>query len=201
MSIRDILKHPLIYQAFQNAGGFFGARLRAMRAYLPMEEGLRVADIGCGPGFIVKHLPANIRYSGFDTDEKYVAYARANFGDKGRFVCRVFDEQAAREIGPQDIVLMNGVLHHLSDYEAHQTLAVIKQALASGGRLFTLDGCFANGQPRLARFLLEQDRGQHVRTREQYQSLLQRHFDKIEVHIENSLSWVPYTWIVMIGRG
>jgi len=36
MGITDILKHPLVYQAYQNSGGFFGARLKAIAAYLPM---------------------------------------------------------------------------------------------------------------------------------------------------------------------
>jgi hypothetical protein len=96
--------------------------------------------------------------------------------------------------------MMNGVLHHLNDDEADQTLGIIKQALGAGGRLFTVDGCFVDGQPSLTRFLLKYDRGRHVRTKEHYQSLVARHFATVEIHIESALSWIPYTWIVMVGR-
>jgi len=200
MRIRSILEHPLVYQYFQQLGGYFGARLKGLRAFLPIESGARIADIGCGPGFIVKHLPADISYTGFDTDARYIAYARAKFGSKGRFLHRLFDDDAARDHGPFDIVMMNGVLHHLSDVEAQQTLRVIRASLHAGGRLFTLDGCFVDGQSAAARFLLERDRGQFVRREDGYRALLARHFDAVEVHVDRRLSWAPYTWIVMVGR-
>jgi SAM-dependent methyltransferase len=197
--IKEILKFPLVYQTFQNLGGFFGARVKSIKAYLPISSGQKVVDIGCGPGFIVKHLPPGISYLGLDTDESYIAYASARFGDKGRFMCQIFDERSARDHAPVDIMMMNGVLHHMSDTEVHRNLAVVKQALGAGGRLFTLDGCYVDGQPALARILLKSDRGQHVRTPEHYRSLMSAHFTKVETHIDESLSWVPYTWITMIG--
>jgi SAM-dependent methyltransferase len=200
MNIREMLKHPLVYQAFQMAGGFFGARIKAIQKYLPLREGDNIIDIGCGPGFIVNYLQKGISYLGFDIDEKYIAYANANFGDKGRFICGYFNEDTAFKYGPADVVLMNGVLHHLTDKEVDQTLRGIKQALMPGGRLFTLDGCFAEGQSALACLLLKYDRGQYVRTQEGYQSLMIKHFDTVDVHLEHSLSWIPYTWIIMVSR-
>jgi len=73
--ITDILKLPLVYQMFQHLGGFFDARLKAIGSYLPIKSGQKVVDIGCGPGFIVEHLPRGISYLGFDTDASYIAYA------------------------------------------------------------------------------------------------------------------------------
>ena len=83
--ITDILKLPLVYPMFQYLGGFFDARLKAIGSYLPIKSGQKVVDIGCGPGFIVEHLPRGISYLGFDTDASYIAYAMGRFGDKGRF--------------------------------------------------------------------------------------------------------------------
>jgi SAM-dependent methyltransferase len=164
-----------------------------------MSGGERVVDIGCGPGFIVKDLPSGVSYLGFDTDERYIAYATGKFGRKGRFFCQVFDRSAASEHGPVDIVMMNGVLHHLSDEEVRETLPAIRAALGNGGRLITIDGCFVDGQSWIAKTLLKNDRGQYVRTRPHYESLMRGAFDRVEVHIENSLSRIPYTFIVMIG--
>ena len=200
MELRSILERPLVYQSFQLVGGYFGARIKSMRAFLPIEPGARVADIGCGPGFIVERLPTTISYCGFDTDAKYIAYANARFGDKGRFFHRPFDALAARDHGPFDIVMMNGVLHHLNDDEVHQILEIVRPALRAGGRLFTLDGCYVEGQSIAVRLLLGLDRGRHIRTEDGYRKLVACHFSSLEVHVDHRLSWGPYTWIVMLGR-
>ena len=200
MIVKDVLGHPVVYQQFQNAMGFFGARVKAIGAYLPLQRGEKVVDIGCGPGFIVNHIPAGVSYLGFDIDQNYIAYASRRFGDKGLFFCQLFDEAQAKKYGPIDVVMMNGVLHHLADDEVHETLKVIKGGLRAGGRLFTLDGCFSDEQSRIARFLLKSDRGRHVRTRAHYESLLSRHFHTVEVHIENAMARVPYTFIIMVSQ-
>jgi hypothetical protein len=115
-------------------------------------------------------------------------------------VCGFFDEDAAHRHRPVDVVMMNGVLHHLGDAEADGTLRVIKEVLRPGGKLFTLDGCFVEGQPALARLLLQYDRGQFVRTQEAYRALLTKHFGSVEVHIDKHLSWMPYTWITIVAH-
>jgi SAM-dependent methyltransferase len=200
VKMRSVLEHPLVYQSFQQLGGYFGARSKAMRAFLPIPPGSRVGDIGCGPGFIVELLPADVSYTGFDTDARYIAYATRRFGARGRFFHRPFDASAARDHGPFDIVMMNGLLHHLDDEEVHRTLAAVRPALAPGGRLFTLDGCYVEGQSAAARFLLEKDRGRHVRTEAGYRELLARHFRSLEVHVDHQLSWMPCSWVAMVGR-
>jgi 2-polyprenyl-3-methyl-5-hydroxy-6-metoxy-1,4-benzoquinol methylase len=198
--IKTLLGHPLVYQQFQTAAGFFRARLKAIAAYLPMQGGEKIVDIGCGPGFMAKHLPSKVSYLGFDIDDTYISYARTHFGDKGRFFCQLFDAEAARQHGPVDIVMMNGVLHHLTDDEVHDILRVVSSGLSPRGRLFTLDGCFSDDQSSVARFLLKSDRGQYVRTRKEYESLMTSHFNTVEVHIENAWARVPYTFIIMVGR-
>ena len=142
----DILSHPALYQAYQNAGGFFGARIKAIADYLTLRPGMRVIDIGCGPGHILRHLPEGIEYTGFDIDEAYIAYARRSFGHLGTFHCRHFDAAAAREFAGADVVMMNGVLHHIADDGLQATLADIRDVLKSDGVLFTLDGCYREGQ-------------------------------------------------------
>ncbi len=160
---------------------------------------MKVIDIGCGPGTIVKHLP-RISYHGFDIDESYIAYARRNYSEKGDFHCRFFDGAAAEEFGPADVVMMNGVVHHLTDSETATTFRSIRKALKPGGMLFTLDGCYVDGQSAVRAWMLRNDRGRHVRRLEQYRSLMSREFDPVEFHIREDISWFPYTWAIGIGR-
>jgi len=199
MALTDVLKHPVIYQTYQNWGGFHQGRLKALAKYAPLESGHRVVDIGCGPGFIVDDLPSSVSYMGFDTDARYIAYANARFGKKGKFFCQEFEHTAAQQFGPAERVMMNGVLHHLSDDVVHKTLPAIRDALTPGGCLFTIDGCFVEGQSPIAGYLLRNDRGLHVRRRPAYEALMRAHFDKVEVHVEHHLSRLPYTFIVMVG--
>ena len=198
--MKQVLKHPAIYQLYQELGGFFGARVRAIRQYLPLVPGMKVIDIGCGPGHIVRHLPAGIDYVGLDIDEPSIAYARARFGNKGRFDTRYFDAAAVDDLGPADVVMMNGVMHHIGDADLAATLACVKAALRPGGLLFTLDGCYAPGQSRIDKWLLDNDRGVHVRDAAGYRALLAGTFDDVDLHIRNDLSRLPYTFAIGVAR-
>ena len=75
--MKQVLKSPAIYQLYQELGGFFGARVEAIRDYLSLRPGMRIIDIGCGPGHIVKYLPRGIDYIGLDIDEPSIATRKA----------------------------------------------------------------------------------------------------------------------------
>ena len=198
--MKAILKHPALYQAYQNAGGFFGARIKAIAEYLTLRPGMRVIDIGCGPGYILRHLPDGIDYTGFDIDEAYIAHARRSFGHLGTFHCRRFDAVAAKEFAAADVVMMNGVLHHMGDDELKPTLADIRDVLKIDGVLFTLDGCYQEGQSRIAKWLLDNDRGEFVRDRSGYDRVLRGSFAKVRLAIRDDYSRVPYTFIIGVSQ-
>ena len=198
--MKEVLKHPALYQAYQNAGGFFGARVKAIADYLTLRPGMRVIDIGCGPGYILRHLPAGIDYVGFDIDQAYVDYARRSFGHLGKFHCRYFDAPAAEEFAGADVVMMNGVLHHIADQELVGTLANVRDVLKRDGVLFTLDGCYREGQSRIARWLLDNDRGEFVRDRSGYHHVLSGVFASVDLAIREDYSRLPYTFIIGVSR-
>jgi SAM-dependent methyltransferase len=200
MGVKQLLNAPQVYQKFQEAGGFFGARLTSIHDYLTFEEGQCVIDIGCGPGFLVDHLPTGIRYHGFDIDRTYIDYAQSHFSAKGSFYCGVFDAERAATVGPADIVMMNGLIHHLDQEAALATLRAARRGLKHDGTVFTLDGCFRVGQSPIASWLLRNDRGQFVRDENGYRALLGSVFHKVTIHIREDLSWVPYTFAVGLGR-
>lgn len=199
MIFSDVLALPQLYHAYQQLGGFFAARLRALEAYLPIEPGMRILDIGCGPGHIVDHLPPGVQYTGIDVDERNIAFARRNFGTKGKFLLGFFDEDLAAELAPLDLIMMNGVMHHIDDQELDRTLRNVKAALSPHGQLFTLDGCFAPGQPRIAKWLLENDRGEHVRSAPAYHKLLSASFDAVDLHVRDDLATWPYTFAIGVA--
>jgi SAM-dependent methyltransferase len=198
--IKEKLAHPAIYQMFQEAGGFFGARLKAIKAYLPLRGTERIVDIGCGPGFIVKHLPVGIEYIGYDPSHAYIEYAKQHFGNRGRFIEGFFDEAAASAHAGVDIIMLNGVLHHMTDVQVANVTRLANKALVPGGRLFTLDGCYVSSQSALAKLLLDNDRGRHVRTEPRYRALISEEFERIDSKVDHKFSRIPYTFLTMVAH-
>jgi SAM-dependent methyltransferase len=198
--MRQILSRPEVYQLYQVAGGFFGARIKAFRDYVDFSGVRRVFDIGCGPGHIVNHMPSGIDYIGFDTESRYIDFANARWKGRGRFVSLPFDRSSAEAYGKPDLILMNGVLHHMDDATAACVVRDAAEVLADDGLFFALDGCFRPGQNPIARYLLEKDRGEYVREAGGYEGIVRQAFTNTQVFVRDDLSWAPYTFAITTGR-
>jgi SAM-dependent methyltransferase len=197
---RNVLRYARVYQAYQTLGGFFGARLRSIRRYLPIDDGSKIVDIGCGPGYLRRHLPANCGYVGYDSDASYIDFARSHHSAPGTEYCLgQFDASAVAEVAPVDIVMLNGLLHHLTDDEARELIRLALESLRPGGRVFSLDGCYIDGQGWISKMFLDLDRGQFIRSPEAYLKLFPLHAASIEAFISDGLSWIPYSWAIYVA--
>jgi SAM-dependent methyltransferase len=147
-------------------------------------------------------LPRDIDYVGFDESETYVRAAQARFGHRATFHCFRADRRTLDSLGPAsfDLVVAHGVVHHLDDAEAREFFALARGALKPDGRLVTADGCYVDGQSRVARFILAHDRGAHVRTAQAYQRLAREQFSSITTNIRDDVTRVPYTMIYLTCR-
>jgi SAM-dependent methyltransferase len=196
--LRNVLALPVMYRAWVRAIGG-NARETYVREYLRPEPGERVLDVGCGPGDVLAYLP-ELTYIGVDLSEKYVAAARNRFGTRGEFRCQDVSELAVQEPASFDLVMANGLLHHLDDATAAHLMDVAARALKPGGRLVTLDGCRVPGQSRFARFMLNMDRGKFVRHEAGYVGLARARFSRVESHVRHDLMRLPYTHIILVCR-
>ena len=194
--MRRLLSDPRVYSLFRHFVGRDTARIVYAREHLRLQPGQRVLDLGCGPGDILAFLPA-VRYTGYDISEDYIARARQRFGERGEFHCRAVDENLPIVPGSVDVVIAHGLLHLLDDAQAGALFRVAKRALAPGGRMVTFDGCIADGQSAVARLILRMDRGQHVRTREDYEQLAGAAFDEVKGFVRHDLLRIPYTHLIM----
>jgi SAM-dependent methyltransferase len=194
----SILELPAVYRLFAAAiGGKF--RSRYVSEYVRPQAGDRILDIGCGPGDILNHLP-QVQYLGVDVDAQYIAAARRRFGNRGEFRCESATETVLREPASFDIVMANGVLHHLDDDEANKVLTLARSALKSTGRLVAHDGAFVAEQSAIEALLLKMDRGRFVRTPDQYVRLARQAFDQVEGVVRRGLLRSPYTHHIMTCR-
>ena len=198
--LRAILSNPRVYDFFQDIAGARKFHRIYVSEFIGPTENLRILDIGCGTADILAYLPAPLRYVGFDASSRYIEAAKTRFGDRGEFYCQEVNEMNIEAIGEFDVVMANGVLHHLSDAEVEKLCRVSVKALKPGGRLITHDPCYSDEQSSLARYIISQDRGQNVRRGEEYAALLRPFFSKVELSVRHDMANIPYTHAIMIGR-
>jgi SAM-dependent methyltransferase len=95
-----------------------------------------------------------------------------------------------------DVVLALGLIHHLGDEEAVGIMRLAYKALKPGGRLLTVDPCLEPGQNPIARFLVNNDRGQNVRNKAAYASVANAVFKSPRIEVRHQ-RWIPYTHCFM----
>ena len=133
--IRSVLSIPLVYETFQKVVGSHRVRRELVEKYVKPAPGLRVLDIGCGPGDLIDHLPG-VDYTGTDLSAAYIESARRRFGDRGRYlVGRVSDLK--QPTWKFDVVIAKSLLHHIDEDEALHLFHSASRMLAEGGRLVT----------------------------------------------------------------
>jgi cyclopropane fatty-acyl-phospholipid synthase-like methyltransferase len=193
--LRSILGHSAIYDFFQTLMGADRNRREFVAKHIRPVEGMRLLDIGCGTARILDYLPP-LTYNGFDLSQEYIDQAVERYQGRGTFRCAMVEKATLQDEPSYDIVLAVGVLHHLDDEAVLQLLGLAKAELREGGRLVTIDPCFDDAQNPIARFLVSRDRGQNVRSAEQYRDLAFTIFDKVDGEVKHR-TWIPYThWIM-----
>ncbi|MBY5163766.1 class I SAM-dependent methyltransferase [Salsipaludibacter albus] len=200
--IRSVLSLPAVYELAQRAIGARRGRDRFVAQYVRPESGMRVLDIGCGPGTILDHLPPT-DYLGFDISEAYVQAARERFGARATFqACGIDDfDPAALGDEPVDRVLSRGVLHHVDDRTADALFALAARVSGPGTVVITMDPTLHAGQHPVAAWLAHRDRGEAVRRPEEYAAFARTHFAEVDLHLHTDLLRVPYSHAVVVARG
>lgn len=201
--IRKPLSFSLIYEMFQNMLGARKTREWLASRYWKLSPGQKVVDIGCGPGVIMEQIPEGVSYFGLDVSEKYISKARERYGDRGVFLLGKAGDlltSTESELRGADLVLCNGVLHHLDDSEAEDVLRQASDILAAGGRLVCLEPSFLVHQGWFSRWIMKQDRGCYIRTEEEWKKLVGSVFDSFTSEIAAGLIRIPYVHIVLVCK-
>jgi SAM-dependent methyltransferase len=195
--VRSVLSAPWAYDFFLSILGSNRGRRLLADDHVRAKAGDHILDIGCGTGEMLRFLPEGVHYIGFDLSQRYIDAARANFGDAGRFECSDVSDFNDDSVGQADLVMAIGILHHLDDAQSTTLIRTAWNKLRPGGRLVTFDGTFVPEQSALARALVARDRGQNIRTPEEYEALAAAVFGEVKVVVRHDLLRFPYTHCIL----
>ena len=197
MKLMDtLLAQPLVYRLWQ--APFAQQKLQPFLAHSDVATASRVLDVGCGPGTNAR-LFAHADYLGLDWNDAYIRYARRRH--PGRFVAgdaRAFDAAPADSF---DCILVNSLLHHLSDPDVRAVLANLAGLLAEGGAIHILELVLPGG-PGAARLLARLDRGASARPLEAWRRLFTEVFaaDVFEPYIVGGFGIPLWHMVYFKGR-
>ena len=162
-----------------------------------IKKGHNVINVGSGPASILSDLP-EINYYGYDINNSYIKYAKKKYQNKiYRFFCKKFNKGEISNCPKFDCVLLLGLLHHLNDKEFITTIRLIKSSLKINGKILILDNVIIKNQNFLSKFLINNDKGDNIRSLDQFKLILNKYFTKIKFQIIKQ-KFIPYTWLKII---
>jgi SAM-dependent methyltransferase len=158
--------------------------------FLPTSSDTRILDIGCGPA-PDRDLMGNVKWVGLELEEKYVRYVKRRLRAEDRIIHGGVDALSELSLENFDIVLLSGVLHHLTDAEVVAVLGDCLRVLGPSGSVITIDPVRTPSASWLETFLIDSDRGKFIRKLEAYDSLIPKDFADSQVHVRHGLGWLP----------
>ncbi len=204
MDLRKILAHPLIFDLF---GKIIRVpegteHLNFVRDCVGNVSGLRILDLGCGTCKVLRRIHGEKLYVGIDISERYIEAAKKEFAarETASFYCMDLNAFAAQCETKFDLVVMSGVMHHITDAEVDAAMERIKMILSAGGRFVSQDGVYTDGMNPIARLLLNLDRGKYVRHEKDWVRLMKKHWDEVHYEIRTDTLRLPYSLIVFDNR-
>jgi 2-polyprenyl-3-methyl-5-hydroxy-6-metoxy-1,4-benzoquinol methylase len=122
-------------------------------------EPLHIIDVGCGPGRLTHKIgkmgPGYFTY-GLDISESFIKFAKDNkpFGNQGHFLCENFANPPINSFLPTgEIILMQGVMHHIHDEDRVKFLQRSFDLLKPNGILIIGDEFIADYESEKERVL------------------------------------------------
>ena len=194
--LRSILALPWAYRLLRRLFGNEANRSWFVNWVLALRGGERVVDVGCGTADILELLP-NLTYVGLDVSETYIESARRRYGARAVFLSgRVDNWSRDPRTNDADVVLVNGVLHHVDDDEAKRILQFAYHALKEDGRFVFYEPCYLIWQSKISMFFMSRDRGRNIRFEHEWKALVGSIFPYTSTTIVNGVNRFGYICIV-----
>lgn len=198
-----ILAEGRAYDLVQSLLGNTKAKRWLAAHFWRCSSGEKIVDMGCGTGEDLKYLPRGIEYVGFDVSEAYVSEARKKHGDTATFLVGTAEDFLTNDnhfLAEADAVLCTGLLHHLCDQEAIHLLRLARKIMSPSGRFLCFEPTFLRNQSRLSKRITSMDRGENVRTEDEWKTLFSPLFPNFTSNVVSGLVRIPYHHILIECR-
>jgi len=169
-----LMRHPVEFSVVYRLwmAPFADRKLAPMLRHIDLRDVNRVLDVGCGPGTNAGCFQG-CDYLGVDINPAYIRSAERRHGPK----FRVADVTSMRIEPGQgyDLILVNSLLHHLSDPDVDRLLAHLVTLIAEKGAIHIMELVLPERRS-VARFLARKDRGEFPRSLDAWREIFTRHF-------------------------
>ena len=162
---------------------------------LKIKKNSKILDIGSGTSTILNYLDKPIYYA-YDINYSNIEYAKKRFGAKGNFKNKKFTKNEIKYLPKFDYIFLFGVIHHMHNDEVTKLLKILKRTLEYDGQICSIDGVYVKKQNFFAKYLLNKDRGKHVRTKSEYIRIVSKSFKFLKSKITH-WKFFPYTYITI----
>lgn len=166
-----VYKHPQLYNTLQIIGN-----LNTDAYYTPLKKTLKrietnsVLDIGCGSGEILKYLPKTIRYTGIDSNQYFIDYAKKKYGgDIREFICREASEIDRFITAPFDTLIFSMFIHHCSNEYVISLWDSIKESITK--QVIVLEPIITKPMDFCSKLYLSIEDGEYVKTTHELEEL------------------------------
>jgi SAM-dependent methyltransferase len=193
---KKALASPVVFATYQSLIGAPECHRRFIHDMVRPIPGERILDVGCGVGASLRYIPDTVDYVGIDVSEAYITKAKADYGDRAKFICADVTTLDAAALGTFDRAFSFGVLHHLSDDVAARAVKFVRSVVKPGGIFVSIDPCQVPGQHIVAKLIIENDRGEYVRDPAGFQRIISG-LGQVRTEIHHDLLRIPFTQIVM----
>ena len=198
--IRTVLSHPAMYILFGRLMGLSQKYRAYISRFIKPFSGMRILDIGCGPAAILNFLPIDVDYTGYDLNSSYIDYAKKKYGHRATFYNQRVSDMIRVGFRPFDVVIADGLLHHLSGTEARDLFHIGRRVLKPDSFMLTIDPTFVKNQKLMDKWITASDRGQHIRYPEEYKKLAASCFSNVKTHVVKGVGIFSLTSCILKCR-
>jgi 2-polyprenyl-3-methyl-5-hydroxy-6-metoxy-1,4-benzoquinol methylase len=190
--IRRLLEFGVVYNFAMDLLGWQKGLTRLVTEFIRPQVGMKILDIGCGTSEVLTRMPKDINYFGIDLNEKYIAKNKIKYPYAKFETCKATDLHSTEKF---DLIICSALLHHLENNEVEILLKTISNLLLPTGRVVILDPVKVPNQQFIAKFLINIDRGQNIKTEDGYKVLANKYFKNLKCTVTN-LSQIPYNHLI-----
>ncbi len=194
-----LLRFTFIYRTFQYLSHKKNTYKFIYQNIVKTEQQSIVLDCGCGPAQYRELIKCK-KYVGIDFNEKYINKAIKKFPKDDFFISDIVNFDFKRTEKFSQILLL-GLLHHLNDHNSKNLINILKNQLKDDGKIVTFDPLYVfdkkDTYTKLANYFASKDRGNYVRTEDEYKKLIDLNLLEVETEIHEKLLRIPWIHYVM----